>query len=191
MLSDQKIIMGIDEVGRGPLAGPVVAAAVILHEGHATLTIKDSKKLSNTAIRQIAHEIQQVASYGIALASVAEIEELNILQATMLAMRRAAAQVTKHYDVVHVDGNRNPWQSSLKVRLMIKGDTLCRTIAAASIIAKAYRDQLMEELHIKHPEYQWYQNKGYGTKKHIEAIQRHGVVAEHRGVFCRKIMAQT
>jgi len=189
MLNKEKIILGVDEVGRGPLAGPVIAAAVILLHGSESIPIKDSKKLSEKNINIISDEIKKYSIYKIGVASVEEINNLNILQATMLAMRRAILQIDNYYDVIRIDGNQNPLSSaSLKpIELIVKGDSSCRSIAAASIIAKDYRDALMRALSKKYLCYNWHKNKGYGTKKHIEAIKKHGVSDVHRELFCRNL----
>ncbi|MDJ1257942.1 MAG: ribonuclease HII [Candidatus Midichloria sp.] len=191
-MTEKKIILGVDEVGRGPLAGPVVAAAVILFDGHENILIKDSKKIPKNKIGSIASEIKKCSAYTIGMASVAEINELNILQATMLAMRRAIAGIEQNYHLIRIDGNQNPLKESIElgktVELLIDGDVICRSIAAASIIAKSYRDNLMKELHYQYPYYCWHENKGYGTKNHIKAIQEHGISNLHRDLFCRKFI---
>ncbi|MDJ1407842.1 MAG: ribonuclease HII [Candidatus Midichloria sp.] len=191
-MTDKKIILGVDEVGRGPLAGPVVAAAVILLDGHENILIKDSKKIPKNKINSIAGEIKKSSAYAIGIASVAEINELNILQATMLAMRRAIAGIKKNYHLIRIDGNQNPLKESIElgktVELLIDGDAICRSIAGASIIAKSYRDKLMKELHYQYPYYCWHENKGYGTKNHIKAIRDNGISNLHRDLFCRKFI---
>jgi ribonuclease HII len=181
------IILGIDEAGRGPLAGPVVAAAVILNSQSDHIQIKDSKKLSEKKIIAVSTQIKECSIYSIGIASVDEIEELNILQSTMLAMRRAIKLINDHYDIIHVDGNQNPIPNDKNIVNIIGGDNLCRSIAAASIIAKAYRDQLMRCLNQQYPDYQFAQNKGYGTKKHIAAIKCFGISPVHRKSFCNSL----
>lgn len=189
--SKKNIILGVDEVGRGSLAGPVVAAAVILPGGTGSnIMIKDSKKIPVKKIVSIAAEIRKIAVYAIGMASVEEINEFNILEATMLAMRRAIFQVTEKYDILRVDGNHNPLKNFADfksiVETVINGDNLCQSIAAASIVAKSYRDELMKELHTQYPLYYWDKNKGYGTKKHLEAINKYGLSIYHRTLFCVK-----
>lgn len=246
------LILGVDEVGRGPLAGPVVAAAVVLLR-HEDLHIIDSKKLSEKQIVQTAQAIKFYSEYAIGIADIHEIERYNILQATMLAMRRAIIQIQTRYDAILVDGNQNPFHNidmtsaekclqlisysqnsnneakryhvveeqidkhgvldgvdinintqlvkqftsminsnnHIKVKTVIGGDRQCRAIAAASIIAKAYRDNLMKKYHEQFPVYHWNSNKGYGTKEHINAIQCHGLSPLHRISFCSKFSQAT
>ena len=195
MSQDSKIVLGIDEVGRGPLAGPVIAAAVILLEGHDKLLITDSKKLSEQKIISTADAIRQCSIHGIGVASVDEIKAFNILQASMLAMRRAASQIHHYYDIVKIDGHYNPFENFRIPQFhgeyitVVGGDNSCRSIAAASIVAKAHRDALMRDLHIMHPQYGWKKNKGYGTKEHIASIKTHGLSEIHRYDFCRKLLS--
>ncbi|NSM56840.1 ribonuclease HII [Wolbachia endosymbiont of Atemnus politus] len=177
------VIAGVDEVGRGPLAGPVMSAAVVFTDRNVIIEgINDSKKLT-AKNRQILYEkITSVAKCGIGIASVEEINSYNILQATKLSMQRALINLGLELDYVLVDGNQPPkvkWQ----VKSIVNGDSLSISIAAASIVAKVTRDQLMQELHNQHPEYNWYKNKGYGTKEHIEAINLYGITEHHRKNF--------
>lgn len=177
------LIAGVDEVGRGPLAGPVISAAVVFTGREVPIDgIKDSKKLTPKS-RQILYEkITSVAKFGIGIASVAEIDSYNILQATKLSMERALTDLNLELDYVLVDGNQS-LKAKYQVKPIINGDNLSISIAAASIIAKVTRDQLMQELHNNHPQYNWYKNKGYGTKEHIAAIHLHGITEHHRKSF--------
>ena len=177
-------IAGTDEAGRGPLAGPVVAAAVLLPDDHQLEGLTDSKKLSEARREALFPLIQQQATaWAIAEASVAEIDQLNILQASLLAMRRAIQQIASPEIVgVLVDGNRCPG-SKLPERAVIKGDGLVANIAAASVLAKVHRDRLLVELDQQYPDYGFAQHKGYPTRQHVEAINKHGPCHEHRMSF--------
>jgi ribonuclease HII len=180
-----KIICGVDEVGRGPLAGPVVAAAVILPQDfpeEISSKIRDSKKLSPASRENICKPIKEHCLFAIAESSIEEIDRLNILQATMLAMQRAVMQLEINIDVALIDGNRVP-PLSCKAVPIIKGDDKSLSIAAASIIAKVYRDNLMKKLAEKFPFYGWDHNAGYGTSEHMEALALHGVTEFHRASF--------
>ncbi|PKG58480.1 ribonuclease HII [Shewanella sp. Choline-02u-19] len=174
---------GVDEVGRGPLVGNVVTAAVILDPNNPITGLNDSKKLSEKKRELLFVEIQQKAlSISIGSASPVEIDELNILHATMLAMQRAVAGLTIKPSSVLVDGNRTP-DFGVQSHAIIKGDGLIDAISAASIIAKVVRDREMEVLAAQHPEYGFEKHKGYPTKVHFEALAKHGVLAEHRKSF--------
>jgi len=178
-----KVVVGVDEVGVGPLAGPVVAAAVILPTRHRIGTLQDSKKLSEAAREKIDAKIRELAvNFGIGMATVAEIEGIGIRQATFLAMKRALEQITAPYDVILVDGYEIPHAPKTCVAI-IKGDSKSRSIAAASIIAKVFRDRYMTELHKEIPEYNFKRHKGYGTKEHQEAIKKWGKSMHHRTSF--------
>lgn len=178
-----KVVVGVDEVGVGPLAGPVVAAAVVLPTRHRIGTLQDSKKLSETAREKIDGEIRNAAvSFGIGSATVAEIEQVGIRQATFLAMKRALAQITVSYDVILVDGYEIPHAPKPCVAI-IKGDSKSRSIAAASIIAKVFRDRYMTELHEEIPQYNFKRHKGYGTKEHQDALKKWGKSIHHRASF--------
>ncbi len=183
----KKIVCGVDEAGRGPLAGPVCAAAVILPEGLAIDGVNDSKKLSEKK-REILYEIikNKSVSYSINFASVEEIEELNILQATFLAMKRAINGLSKIPDVALIDGNRAP-NLEIKTVTVVKGDSLSHSIACASILAKVTRDALMKDMASKYPEYFFEKHKGYGTALHVEMIKKYGPSPIHRLSFLRKI----
>ena len=185
--SGVSLICGVDEAGRGPLAGPVCAAAVILPRGMAIAGLNDSKKLSEKKREKLYDEIcDKAISFGIAFATVDEIEKLNILNAAMLAMNRAIAQLDPQPELALIDGNRN---SAIEIRsqCVVKGDAKCADIAAASILAKVTRDRYMLEMAEKYPEYHFEQHKGYGTKLHYEALREHGPCEVHRPSFLRKM----
>jgi len=177
------LIAGVDEAGRGPLAGPVVAAAVILDDLNPIEGLNDSKKLSATTRERLFDEIRAKAlCFCIAEASVEEIDQLNILHATMLAMRRAVEGLRLKPMKVLVDGNRIP-QLMIPAEAIVKGDAKVKAISAASILAKVHRDCLCETLHEAHPEYGFDGHKGYPTAAHIEALKRHGACIHHRRSF--------
>jgi len=176
-------IAGVDEVGRGPLAGPVVAAAVILDPANIPAGLNDSKKLSPARRAALAAIIRQSATVSIARASVAEIDDLNILHASMLAMDRAVAGLKTPPDHTLIDGNRIPPALVGKATAIIKGDARSLSIAAASIVAKTWRDNLMVDLAQQHPGYGWEHNAGYPTKLHLSALQELGVTPHHRRSF--------
>ncbi len=184
MSSLQYFIAGVDEAGRGPLAGPVVAAAVILRKGQSINGVRDSKKLSATKREALVGDIhEQAVAWALASASVAEIDELNILHATMLAMRRALESLKAPVDSIHIDGNRVPelpTQLTGLARAIVGGDDICPAIGAASILAKVHRDQTMQELHAVHPEYGFDRHKGYPTAVHMQALREYGVTPAHR-----------
>jgi ribonuclease HII len=183
-LEVNRIEAGCDEVGRGCLAGPVVAAAVILPVDYHNPWIQDSKKLSKHTREELIQEIKGAAlGWAIAEASVAEIDQINILQASFLAMERAIQQLPKAPEHLLIDGNR--WKSTLPYpyTCVIKGDGKFASIAAASILAKVYRDDLMEQLAHDFPHYGWEKNAGYPTKKHREGIQSQGSCSWHRKSF--------
>lgn len=185
--SGVSLICGVDEAGRGPLAGPVCAAAVILPRGIEIAGLNDSKKLSEKKREKLYDEIcDKAISFGIAFATVDEIEKLNILNAAMLAMNRAIAQLDPQPELALIDGNRN---SAIEIRsqCVVKGDAKCADIAAASILAKVTRDRYMLEMAEKYPEYHFEQHKGYGTKLHYEALREHGPCEVHRPSFLRKM----
>ena len=179
-------ICGVDEAGRGPLAGPVCAAAVILPEHLELPGLNDSKKLTDKRRRELFPIIkEQAVAYGIGFASEQEIDELNILQATFLAMQRAIDQLEGKAEFALIDGNREK-NFGLPVMTVVKGDSRSANIAAASILAKVTRDDLMLEMAEKYPEYAFEIHKGYGTKKHYEALTEHGMCPIHRKTFLRK-----
>jgi ribonuclease HII len=176
-------ICGIDEAGRGPLAGPVVAAAVILDRAAIPPGIADSKRLSAPRRAALAELIRASAAIGIGIASVEEIDTLNILRATELAMRRAAEALARTPDAALIDGNRVPAGLPCAARAIVGGDASCLSIAAASIVAKVTRDRLMDALAARHPGYGWERNRGYGTAEHLAALAALGVTPHHRRSF--------
>ncbi|MBP5379912.1 MAG: ribonuclease HII [Ruminococcus sp.] len=185
---DFPIICGVDEAGRGPLAGDVYAAAVILNDNVLIDYLNDSKKISEKRRELLYDEvIAKADAYCVATASVKEIDELNILQATMVAMRRAVEGLGVTPDLALVDGNRLP-QLDCKAQFVIHGDAVSASIAAASILAKVSRDRYMRELDEKYPEYCFSQHKGYGTKLHYEKIAEYGISEVHRKTFLKKII---
>ncbi len=185
-----EIVCGIDEAGRGPLAGPVCAAAVILPRDLEIEGLNDSKKLSDKRRRALFDEIiAQAVTYGIAFATEQEIDEINILQATFLAMRRALAQLSIQPSIALIDGNRET-DFGLPVRTIVKGDSLSANIAAASILAKVTRDDFMLEQAKLYPEYGFDIHKGYGTKAHYEALRKYGPCPIHRRTFLKKFYAE-
>ncbi len=185
-----EIVCGIDEAGRGPLAGPVCAAAVILPRDLEIEGLNDSKKLSDKRRRVLFDEITaQAVTYGIAFATEQEIDEINILQATFLAMRRALAQLSIQPSIALIDGNRET-DFGLPVRTIVKGDSLSANIAAASILAKVTRDDFMLEQAKLYPEYGFDIHKGYGTKAHYEALRKYGPCPIHRRTFLKKFYAE-
>lgn len=180
------VICGVDEAGRGPLAGPVCAAAVILPRDHQIPGLTDSKKLSDKRRRELFPLIQEQAiAYGIGWASEQEIDEINILQATFLAMNRALAQLGTQADLALVDGNRDPG-FPIPVKTVVKGDSLSANIAAASVLAKVSRDDVMLELAKEYPQYGFEVHKGYGTRAHYAALTEFGPSPIHRKTFLKK-----
>lgn len=184
------VICGVDEAGRGPLAGPVCAAAVILPRGHQIPGLNDSKKLTDKKRRELFPLIKdQAIAYGIGMASHEEIDEINILQATYLAMERAIAQLERKADMALIDGNRAK-DFGMAVRTVVKGDSLSANIAAASVLAKVTRDDLMVEMAKEFPGYGFEVHKGYGTKAHYEALRNLGPCAIHRMTFLKKFYGE-
>lgn len=183
-------ICGVDEAGRGPLAGPVCAAAVILKPNDIIEGVNDSKKLSEKKREALYDVIKaNAAAYSIAFASVEEIEELNILNATMLAMKRAVEGLPKAADYAIIDGNKIP-DLSIPCSAIVKGDANSMSIAAASILAKVTRDRLMLEYDKEYPQYMFAKHKGYGTKVHTQAIREYGPCPIHRMSFLKKILSK-
>ena len=181
------LLCGVDEAGRGPLAGPVCAAAVILSRGFVLEGLDDSKKLTEKKREALFDPIREAAiSYGIAFASVEEIETLNILNATFLAMNRAIEQLSPAPELCLIDGNRNTG-IRFPSRCIVKGDARCADIAAASVLAKVTRDRYMLEMAVKYPEYRFEQHKGYGTALHYEALRKFGPSPIHRMSFLKKL----
>lgn len=182
-------ICGVDEAGRGPLAGPVCAAAVILPPHLEIPGLDDSKKLTDKRRRELMPIIQEKAiAYGIAFATHEEIDQINILQATFLAMQRALDQLNVKPELALIDGNREK-DFGIPVKTVVKGDSLSANIAAASILAKVTRDIWMEEMAEKYPEYGFEVHKGYGTKAHYAALTEHGATDIHRMTFLKKFYA--
>jgi ribonuclease HII len=177
------LVAGVDEAGRGPLMGPVVAAAVILDELHPIKGLADSKKLTALRREKLYDEIRAKAlCFSIAQASAAEIDEINILQATMLAMRRAVEGLRLKPAKVLVDGNRIP-TLVIVAEAIVGGDALVPAISAASILAKVWRDRWCQEMDLAYPQYGFASHKGYGTAEHLVALQQHGACPEHRRTF--------
>ena len=185
-----KLICGVDEAGRGPLAGPVCAAAVILPPHIEIPGLNDSKKLTDKKRRELFPVIkEQAIAYGIGLAGHEEIDRINILQATYLAMERAIAQLSVKPELVLIDGNRAK-DFGLPVQTVIKGDSLSASIAAASVLAKVTRDDLMLDAAKDYPQYAFDVHKGYGTKAHYEALTTHGPSPIHRMSFLKKFYGE-
>lgn len=186
--NDFPVICGIDEAGRGPLAGDVYAAAVIFDEGIFIDGLNDSKKLTEKKRETLFDEIiSKAKAYCVATASVEEIEEINILQATFLAMKRAYEGLGITADIALIDGNRLP-NLDCEMKMVVKGDGLSASIAAASILAKVSRDRYMKKLAEKYPEYRFDKHKGYGTKLHNELILEYGPCPVHRMSFLKKLL---
>ncbi len=183
-----QLICGVDEAGRGPLAGPVYAAAVILPQGLVIDGLNDSKKLSEKKREQLYDKvIENAVAWSVGIATEQEIDEINILQATFLAMRRAVEGLEVKADYALIDGNRMP-PLDINGETVIKGDALSMSIAAASIIAKVSRDRFMLTIDEKYPEYQFSKHKGYGTALHYEMLEKYGVSPVHRRSFLKKIL---
>lgn len=191
----EALLLGTDEVGRGCLAGPVVAVAVSLPSKENLTEIlallsrlNDSKKLSAKVRQELSDVLTKNCHYAIAESSVEEIDRINILQASFLAMNKAIQKLSvPDSSVVLVDGNQKVSQLNLRQILVVGGDGISASIAAASVIAKVYRDNLMCQLHEEFPHYQWHSNKGYGSKDHRDAILEHGLSSWHRQTFCSRI----
>lgn len=187
------LVAGIDEAGRGPLCGPVVAGCVILDREIYPLKLNDSKKLSEKCRESIFNEIldmesQGLIKYGIGEADHLEVDEINIREATKLAMSRAYEDLKRKYNLkpsmVLVDGNFVP-DIDTQAEFLIKGDAKSFSIACASIVAKVMRDSFMRKIALEHPQYDWHKNKGYGTKFHMESIRKYGITEYHRKSFCK------
>ncbi len=184
------IICGVDEAGRGPLAGPVYAAAVILPSDCVIEGLNDSKKLTEKKREALFDEIKEKAlAYGIASADEKEIDEINILNATFLAMKRAIVSLSVRPDLALIDGNQKP-HTDIEEVTVIKGDAKSMSIAAASVLAKVSRDRFMLEMAEKYPQYEFARHKGYGTKLHYEKIAQYGVCDIHRRTFLKKILGE-
>ena len=178
-----KIIAGVDEVGRGSLVGPVYAAAVILNKSVNKKLLKDSKSLSKVKREILSKYIKKNSVWSIGKASVREIEKINILNASLLAMKRAIKKLKKKPSVILIDGNKLPEIKNCKLKSIIKGDQKVSAISAASIIAKVTRDEIITSLGKKFRGYYWDQNYGYGTKQHLKAIKKLGITIQHRKTF--------
>ena len=185
-----KILAGVDEAGRGPLAGPVVAAAVIFRKNTFIKHVNDSKQLTEKQREELFDKIiAKAISYSVSIIDHKIIDELNILNASMLAMKEAVESLDIKPDFVLVDGNRK-FNSNIPIRPIVKGDSKSFSIAAASIIAKVTRDRLMKSLALDYPDYLWEQNKGYPTKRHREIIKEIGPSPLHRKTFLKKILSE-
>ena len=184
------VVCGVDEAGRGPLAGPVFAAAVILPENYTHEILNDSKKLSEKK-RDLVYDdiVKDAICWSVGIADEKEIDEINILNATFLAMKRAVDGLKIKPDLAYIDGNQYP-KTGVKEITIVKGDVKCMSVAAASIIAKVSRDRFMLEIAEKYPEYQFSKHKGYGTKLHYEMIEKYGVSPVHRRTFLKKILGE-
>jgi len=178
----KKLIAGIDEAGRGPWAGPVVSAAVILNEKNIPDGLNDSKKLSEKKRLYLYSSIYNFHSVGVGISSIEEIDSMNVLQATFLSMKRAVEDLNPQPEYILVDGNLDPGLN-FKTKCIIKGDSISISIAAASVIAKVTRDNLMLKLDKEFPNYNWKKNKGYGTAEHRNALELHGPCKYHRKSF--------
>ncbi len=182
------LLAGVDEVGRGPLAGPVVAAAVVFENGTNITGINDSKKLTEKRREELNEIIKTKAlSFGFGIIEHYEIDEINILQATLKAMKIAVENLKIKPDIILIDGNKS-FNTKTETKTIIKGDSKSFSIAAASILAKVKRDSMMKKEAEKYPQYYWEKNKGYGTKQHIEAIKKYGITPLHRKTFLNKIL---
>jgi ribonuclease HII len=182
--SGHKLEAGTDEAGRGCLAGPVIAAAVILPQSFDHPFLNDSKKLSEKQRLQLKPYIEEKAlAYAVSFVWQQEIDKINILQSSLLAMHKALAQLSIEPEFIIVDGNKFNTYKSIPHQTIVKGDSKYMSIAAASVLAKTYRDEYMEKIHEEFPEYNWKQNKGYPTKEHREIIQKNGITLHHRRSF--------
>tara|TARA_B100000131_G_scaffold56093_1_gene51348 strand:+ start:1154 stop:1732 length:579 start_codon:yes stop_codon:yes gene_type:complete len=179
----KRIVAGVDEVGRGSLIGPVYAAAVILNKNINKKDLKDSKKLSKNKREVLSKYIKKNSTWAIGSASLKEIEKINILNATLLAMKRAIIKLKKKPDLVLIDGNKSPKIKNYLTRNIIRGDQKFVEISAASIVAKVSRDKLMKNMSKKYEKYKWNINAGYGTREHIKAIKKFGITEFHRKTF--------
>ena len=179
----KSIVAGVDEVGRGSLVGPVYAAAVILNDSLDKKILKDSKKLSKKKRELLEKYIKKNSYWSIGSASKIEIEKMNILNASLLAMKRAIKKLKKKPNLVMIDGNKIPKIKNYNLKYIIKGDQKIPEISAASIIAKVSRDRLIEKMSKKYIKYSWNRNAGYGTKDHLSAIKKFGITKHHRKTF--------
>jgi len=188
------IEVGVDEVGRGCLAGPVVACAVLIPEGVDSSSFKDSKKIAKKKRESISNYIRENCFFGIGLVDPAKIDEINILQATFVAMREAIdnliLSIGSEHQNLHllIDGDKFPGYPGITHDCVVKGDSLHKCISAASIVAKVHRDGIMEDLSRDFPDYLWESNSGYGTKDHMQSIEKHGLTIHHRRSFCSRFL---
>lgn len=183
-----KLVCGVDEAGRGPLAGPVCAAAVVLPKGLILEGVNDSKKLTEKKREALFDVItQQALDWSVAFATVEEIEEINILNAAMLAMKRAVEGLKNPVDFAIVDGNKKP-PLNIDCEAVVKGDANSMSVAAASILAKVSRDRILRQYAVDYPQYGFEKHKGYGTKAHVEALKKYGPCEVHRPSFLKKIL---
>ena len=182
------LVCGVDEAGRGPLAGPVCAAAVVLPKGLILEGVNDSKKLTEKKREALFDVItEQALDWSIAFATVEEIEEINILNAAMLAMKRAVEELKNPVDFAIIDGNRKP-PLEIDCEAVVKGDAKSMSVAAASILAKVSRDRILRQYAVDYPQYGYEKHKGYGTKVHVEALKKYGPCEVHRPSFLKKIL---
>lgn len=185
------VVCGVDEAGRGPLAGPVFAGAVILPENYTHEILNDSKKLSEKKRDMVYDDIiKDAIAWSVGVATEKEIDEINILNATFLAMKRAVEGLEIKPELAFIDGNRYP-NTGVKEITIVKGDSKCMSVAAASIIAKVSRDRFMLQMAEKYPQYQFEKHKGYGTKLHYEMIEQFGVSEIHRRTFLKSILGES
>lgn len=184
------VVCGVDEAGRGPLAGPVFAGAVILPENYTHEILNDSKKLSEKK-RDLVYDdiIRDAVSWSVGMATEQEIDDINILNATFLAMKRAVEGLNIKPDLAFIDGNRYA-NTGVKEITIVKGDSKCMSVAAASIIAKVSRDRFMQDVDKQYPQYQFSKHKGYGTKLHYEMIEQYGISPVHRKTFLKNIIGK-
>jgi len=187
---EYELIAGIDEVGRGCLSGPVVAAAVILPKGFYDSRIKDSKLIKSMKKKEEAEKLikANAIAWGIGAASANEIDQINILQATFLAMKRAIDSMGTLPQFLYVDGDKFPGHKGIPYECVIKGDSKVHSISAASILAKVHRDRLMTSIGLEFPDYLWEKNAGYGTSEHISVIKNSGLTKHHRKSFCQNFI---
>ena len=184
VFNNKIFVCGIDEAGRGSLAGPVTAAAVVLPKKYKNPFIKDSKKLNKSDRLDLYNEIIECSlDYAIIDISPKIIDSINILESTFLAMNNAISKIHNIIDYTIIDGNKFKTEKKIKYKCIVKGDNIYQSIAAASILAKVHRDKIMEDLHLNFPEYDWINNKGYGTSKHRLAIRNYGITKHHRKSF--------
>jgi ribonuclease HII len=187
---EYKLIAGVDEVGRGPLAGPVVAAVVILPEGFYDPRIKDSKLIKSIKKREESEKLikENAIAWGIGASSPQEIDQINILQATFLAMKRAIDSLNVQPEFLYVDGDKFCGHKNIPYECVIKGDSKIHSISAASILAKVHRDRLMASIGLEFPDYLWEKNAGYVTPEHISVIRNSGLTKHHRKSFCQNFI---